>query len=71
MQSLRLVIGGRLQRRALDPAVAVWETYLTYALPERALDYVEGFMARVVLSKPLPKRNKLGRFIAKKKRKKK
>lgn len=84
VQSLRLVIGDRLQRRAIDPSLATWETYIEHSLipnspatdrqlPDGSTDavgnHVEGFMARVVAGHRLPPRNKDGTFRKRKRRK--
>lgn len=47
IESIRLVIGGRLQRRAISNKSAAWETYMVHAFPEKALEYIDGFMLRI------------------------
>lgn len=49
VQSVRLIINGYLQRRALKPTEKTWDTYMTYAFPGEALQYISGFVVRVVI----------------------
>ncbi len=47
VESIRLVIAGKPQRRALSSSVAEWETYMVHAFPGKALEYIDGFILRV------------------------
>lgn len=47
VESIRLVIAGKTQNRAIDASNAVWETYMVEAFPEEALQYIDGFILRI------------------------
>lgn len=47
VESIRLVIAGRPQRRALQPTQAEWETYMVHVFPEDAIQYIDGFILRI------------------------
>jgi hypothetical protein len=47
VESIRLVIAGNLQSRALDADPDIWDVYFVYAFPADALKYVDGFLLRI------------------------
>lgn len=62
VESIRLVIGGRVQKSALKPTETIWDAYFTHAFPEEALQYIDGFIVRVRIKKNEQYRDKFGRF---------